>query len=255
VHLTAARDNDPKSLLHNAIEYWKAYKTMNDSIVDKYWRGLLVQSSTCQRCNDHSSSFQVSDITTLGIPDENQNLESMLADYTALEIPEGFKCEACGVVGRERKLSFARFPDRFAVAFQRFQRDFKTATVSKIGHRISFPIRDLDLTPYWLGPRDRAIDNDDAAAAVSREDRHFRGPFTYDCYAVICHIGSSLVSGHYIAYVKDQKSADPTDWIKYNDSRVTRVKVGTRGKDDNLEYMYGVGDQQAYMVFYKRQGA
>lgn len=255
VNLTTVKDNDPKSLLHNAIEFWNTYSTKNDSIVDKYWRGLLVQGSGCKKCGHHTMNFQVSDLTTLGISSPNQTLESMLAEYTATEIPEGFRCYSCGSEGRERRLTFARMPDRFAVAFQRFHRDLSTSTTSKVGHRVVFPIQDLDLTPYFIGAGDQTIEGDDAAATIAREDRHFRGPFKYDCYAVMCHIGSDLGSGHYIAYVNDETSADPTDWIKFNDSRVTRVKVGTGGRGDELEKMYKDGNQQAYMVFYKRKSA
>jgi ubiquitin carboxyl-terminal hydrolase 8 len=198
-------------------------------------------------------AFQVSDLTTLGIPQTNRDLGSMLAEYTAVETPEDYRCEVCKSQGRQRKLSFARMPDRFAIAFQRFQRDYRTSTTSKISHRVTFPTQNLDLSPYWIGPQDRFINGDPEAANMAREDRHFKGPFLYDCYAVICHIGSDLSGGHYIAYVRDESSNDPTDWFKFDDSRVDKVKVGSTEPRDELEKMYKSGNQQAYMVFYKRK--
>ena len=59
----------------------------------------------------------------------------------------------------------------------------------------------------------------------------------FELYAVICHIGPSSMSGHFIAYCKNRMDKK---WYKYNDSFVTLCK-------DPYEYTQGM----AYILFYQ----
>ena len=199
-------------------------------------------------------SFQLSDMTVLGIPDRTNTLEAMLRSYTEADHPIDYSCQECRQPGRYRQLLFARMPDRLAFTFQRFRSTGPRS--QKNAARVSFPTHNLDMSPYWIEPKDRTINSaeDGEVARIASSDRHFQGPFLYDCYAVICHVGSTLTAGHYISYVRDESSADPTDWIKFDDACVTPIKVGSNQKEDYLEKLYHSKTQQAYMVFYKRQG-
>ena len=59
----------------------------------------------------------------------------------------------------------------------------------------------------------------------------------FELYAVICHIGPSSMSGHFIAYCKNKIDKK---WYKYNDSMVTLC-------EKNDEYKIGM----PYILFYQ----
>ncbi|OIW25011.1 cysteine proteinase [Coniochaeta ligniaria NRRL 30616] len=247
-------DNDHRSLLHNAVRYWQRYTAKHDSIVTKYWRCLITYLTTCPECVHRTTNFQVFDVLPCSMG-RRLTLDDSLKDYTRVFNPDSFFCPKCKDEGRgkiklRRQPILCRLPDRLAFQIGRFDgSDPPKKNVS----RFSFPIRGLDMEPYWIPPNERSFPKEGKADAdTAGTDPRFCPPFKYDCYAVICHIGKTLKHGHYIAYVRDQRSSDPTDWLKFNDTVVTPVKVGSGGADDIMEELYRKGDQQAYLLFYQR---
>ena len=63
------------------------------------------------------------------------------------------------------------------------------------------------------------------------------GPTVYGLYAVICHIGPSSMSGHFIAYCRNRLN---NKWYQYNDSLVNEC---------TKKYQYN--DGMPYILFYK----
>ena len=90
---------------------------------------------------------------------------------------------------------------------------------SKVDDTVSFPVENLDLTKYILGPMDP-----DA-------------PPVYRLIGVSEHIGPTANSGHYTATVRN--SID-NQWYRFNDSNV--------GRTSGEAAMTG----GAYMLFYQR---
>lgn len=82
---------------------------------------------------------------------------------------------------------------------------------------VDYPIKDLDLSDFVLGPKE-----------VSAQ---------YDLFAVSIHFGS-LGGGHYIAYAKNKKDKQ---WYKYDDSMVSKIEESK------------VKTQSAYVLFYIRK--
>ena len=59
------------------------------------------------------------------------------------------------------------------------------------------------------------------------EEGHLAAPShtKYRLKAVIIHLGKSVHSGHYVAYIRDEKG-----WVLFNDERVTLSKEPVLGK-------------------------
>jgi len=242
------KDYTPKdgTIIQNAMSYWRDYSTSSASIVDKYFRGLEVFISVCQKasCRQVLHQFQPCDVWILNLagasPDYSVTLDKLLEIHQKPEYFPDLACETCKSPGRTRQAKFARLPDRLAFCLNRFNE-----RSNKIHTKVRFPIRDLDLTRYCAEP-----DPD----CASTEDIHFAGRMRYDCYAVTVHVGSGINGGHYYSYVQDEQSRDPTDWFRCNDEAVDRVKIGSSSSGDLTEAMYQSGNTSAYMVYYRRQG-
>ena len=82
---------------------------------------------------------------------------------------------------------------------------------------VDFPLYDLDLRRYIIGP-----DKNNAL---------------YDIYGIIYHLGNGINTGHYIAVCKNNN-----DWICYND-----INVKIFYDEKNLI------DKSAYLLFYKKK--
>ncbi|RKU44868.1 ubiquitin-specific protease doa4 [Coniochaeta pulveracea] len=255
----AIKDNDPRSLLHNAVKYWEKHTTMHDSLITKYFEGLMATTGHCLNCRNRTVNFESFNILDLIIPLEevkDLRLEALLRERFKTETLEDYKCEACGTKpGRaQRQPCFARLPDRLIVSFQRG--DGFSEEQIKDNRKITFPFRNLNLTKYFIPPGDeRRIESADAETLA--RDNHYNESFVYDCYAVVCHLGETLKSGHYIAYTRDDSSNDPTDWIKYNDHEAHKIKVTESGRPDDCAgeiYQNKKVKGTAYLVFYERRG-
>lgn len=259
--LTEISDDDAQSLslFHNSIRWWHMYATKHESIVTKYWRGMETNITVCRRCRNRSLACQSSDITPLPIVPGRETLYASLQHFVLPEAVSPYTCvgqcekSGWGRSEADRTMYFSRLPDRLTFQIGRGFMNETTFQAAKNTSRFTFPLRDLDMEPYFIPVDERRIDRADAPVAEAADtDHHFRPPFKYDCYAVICHIGATLRSGHYVAYVRDPESADPTDWIKFNDTVVTRVRVGS-SLPDETEKLFGDRNQQAYILFYQRK--
>lgn len=68
-------------------------------------------------------------------------------------------------------------------------------------------------------------------------------PFSYDCYGVLRHLGSSGDGGHYISLVKDQGRGC---WRKFDDERHYDFEPSQLSARDRLQ------NSEAYILFFQR---
>ena len=119
-----------------------------------------------------------------------------------------------------KKMDIYKPSNYLIIQFKRFKIKSNTPIISfflnkKIDSFIDFPIKDLDLRNYVIGPeKNEAI---------------------YDLYGIIEHSGG-LSMGHYTAVCKNSNT-----WINYNDGIISIRK----DKD--------VVTKNAYILFYKRK--
>lgn len=127
-----------------------------------------------------------------------------------------YSCEKCKKLRNGLKYSRVTvLPDTLCIHLKRFRHEF--AFSSKISSKVTFPLVDLDMSP-WLHKD-----------CVSRE-------CLYDLTGVICHHGTAG-GGHYTAYALNNIT---NDWYEFDDSYVVQVDPAT------------VLAAEAYVLFYRR---
>ncbi|KAJ6160900.1 hypothetical protein N7470_004296 [Penicillium chermesinum] len=154
---------------------------------------------------------------------------------------EVWKCPYCKCKRMATKrIMITRAPQILVVHFKRFSAS-KTQSARKIHTPIEFPLHGLLLDEFVISYPNPPSAPDAAAPAPSIGATE--PPFTYDSFAVLRHIGSSMGSGHYISLIRD---AQRQCWRKFDDDRVTDFDPRSLRGRDRLQ------NDQAYIVFYER---
>jgi ubiquitin C-terminal hydrolase len=144
-----------------------------------------------------------------------------------------WSCPDCDGKGNATKqMSITQLPPILTMHFKRFEHTGgPLARARKLETFVSFPLDDLDMTPYLFS---RVVLEQLGVRRFERPEQV--GQFRYDAFAIICHRGT-FQGGHYVAYVrcKDNK------WYLADDAYITEVPVDV------------VQNSQAYMVLYSLQ--
>ncbi len=129
----------------------------------------------------------------------------------------------------------SRLPDYLCLFLGRFEGGVSDG-MNRNNALVTFPEKNIDLTRFFCPP-DIFPDRE--------KDHEHRGPFLYDVYGVVQHIGN-LNSGHYFAIAKSPDLPNNPNgagsWHKYNDRRVTPSSFQE------------TQSERTYLVFLKRQG-
>lgn len=157
-----------------------------------------------------------------------------------LQSGEEWRCPKCKSKkrGATKQITLTRAPDTLVVHFKRFSAG-RRESARKIRTRIKFPLTNLDIGKFMLEePSDAELSKRNI-----KPERQMLGPYLYNAYAVIFHIGQSVGSGHYIAYVKDRSRGL---WRRFNDSQIDDYSE----QDPNLINQFQ--GESPYIVFYER---
>ena len=111
-----------------------------------------------------------------------------------------------------KKISFWSFPDILVIDLKRFN-----ARNQKNQILVTFPIDNLDLSPYVVGYK--------------------KSSYIYDLYGVCNHSGG-VMGGHYTSYVKNANGK----WYHFNDTSVSELRSGD-----------AVVSPKAYCLFYRKK--
>ncbi|SPJ88828.1 related to ubiquitin carboxyl-terminal hydrolase [Fusarium torulosum] len=243
-------DTTRQSLLRAAVEVWNNYIECNQSIIDRFWRGLELSTVKCSECETRTYRYTMFETFPVSVDiGRGMTLTEVLDGYTAPSLFNGFECDHCRHKTQAQQIiSFARLPDLLCISFRRFHYIQAEHDVVKSTATVKWDLNHIDLTRYFL-PRS-AQD----ASEADLMDSGFTGRFHYETYAVIVHSGSRVNNGHYLAYVRDSSSHDPYAWHCCNDTQVTKVRIGTGDRDDAQEEVFKSGrDRVPYMVFLRRK--
>jgi ubiquitin carboxyl-terminal hydrolase 8 len=134
-----------------------------------------------------------------------------------------------------KKTWISRLPNYLIIQITRYRFSPTGGRNVKLHTKVNYPLTEMDMTPYFIPT--------DGFPTPSRLDRGLQGPFKYDCYGVVQHLGDTVNSGHYWANVNHFVNGKPSpQWYEINDTAVTKSDVRK------------VNPSLAYLLFYKRQG-
>ncbi|CAH1957542.1 unnamed protein product [Acanthoscelides obtectus] len=177
-------------------------------IIDKIYTGSLQSDVVCQKCNVVSTkidplwdfSLDLGPVTLGG--KQPTSLYAVLEQFTRAELLS-YMCSSCGTSQESTKqLTMKTLPIVINFHLKRFQHSEEIK--KKISTVISFPEM-LDMTPFM---------------SSSSTENPYPQDNRYSLFAVINHVGTSIMSGHYTAYVRHHRDI----WYKCNDEIITRAK-------------------------------
>ncbi|VDK85593.1 unnamed protein product [Litomosoides sigmodontis] len=132
-----------------------------------------------------------------------------------------YSCEKCAKLRNSVKIcKIINPPEILCIHLKRFRNELSYSV--KMRNMVTFPIHDLDLTPFM---------------ANFEENKE---PVLYDLVAFITHYGSNAESGHYVAYCKNEMD---DNWYEFDDTVVTQLEIAD------------ILSKEAYVLFYQRQSS
>ncbi|KAJ5129686.1 uncharacterized protein N7515_005725 [Penicillium bovifimosum] len=222
---------------------WDRYSHREESFISSLFAGQHASRLRCTTCKQTSTTYEAFYSISVEIPPTGAgDIYQCLRSYCQEEMLSGdevWKCPYCKCKRMATKqIIITRAPQILVVHFKRFSAS-KTQSARKIHTPIDFPLHGLRMDdfviPYPLPPPPEPGVAPMTGATVP--------PFTYDAFAVLRHIGSSMGSGHYISLVRDPERQC---WRKFDDERATDFQPRNLRERDRLQ------NEQAYIVFYER---
>jgi len=209
-------------------EFIKQYSSMNNNIISNLFFSLIEYKTTCQGCNISKYNFQVSfslefilekiyngkysNINTY-LNNKKLSLDECFANYNEINYFNGENAMYCDFCKTQKNATYINtiysLPPILIIILNR-------------GKGNSFEC-DVDF-PLQIN--------------VQKYVQYSKSNFNYSLIGVISHLGSSDMSGHFIAYCKHRITKE---WHCYNDATVIRC-------DDQMnDYKKGV----PYILFYE----
>jgi ubiquitin carboxyl-terminal hydrolase 8 len=235
---------------------WNRYQHRDMSLIGSLFAGQHASQLTCQTCGFTSTTYEAFWSISVEIPhDRPADLRDCLRSYCSSERLSGDEVWRCTRCKKEReatkKITITRAPDTLVVHFKRFSAS-RTQMARKIRTPIHFPITGLDLGPFVEPPISAEQEayvmghaQDATAQLVGlKTDPAMNGPYVYNAYAVIWHIGQTLGSGHYIAMVRDKSRGC---WRQFNDDKIIDFSPEKVSFENRLQ------NEKAYIIFYERE--
>lgn len=242
------RERMPKLVVSR--EEWSRYLHRESSYLTSLFGGQHASRLKCTTCNFTSTTYEAFYSLSVEIPRASKSsIYDCLKSYCAEEMLAGdevWKCPRCNKQREARKkITLTRMPQFLVIHFKRF-RAGKGESAKKVCTQIEFPLENFKVDPYVLSPPDAteasAIAHDYGTAAL-KTDVSTTPPYTYEAYAVMRHIGTTLTSGHYTCLARDRAKGC---WRHYNDTAIGDFDPEKLATKDRLQ------NEMAYIVFYQR---
>ncbi|KAJ8975315.1 hypothetical protein NQ317_000494 [Molorchus minor] len=190
--------------------------SVTQTVVQQSFGGRTITVSRCGECATKSERADNFRELQLSFPNhsDNQSVQTLLDYYLQPEKLSGdnqYHCDICGrLTDGERITRIVEAPPRLILTLKHFRYDPASQQRTKLLQRVKL---------------DRQVHLD---------------KYQYELYAAVVHCGSSVDSGHYYTYAKDEE-----DWYKFNDCSVIKTTSDELCKLKPPE--------TPYILFYARQ--
>lgn len=227
---------------------WDRYCHREESFISSLFAGQHASRLRCTTCKRTSTTYEAFYSISVEIPPSGTgDIYQCLRSYCQEEMLSGDEVWKCPYCKCERvatkQIIITRAPQILVIHFKRFSAS-KTQSARKIHTPIDFPLYGLRMDDFVIPyPPATASNGDSVQSSPASLLSPTTPPFTYDAYAVLRHLGSSLSGGHYVSLVRD---AQRQCWRKFDDERVTDFNPRDLRFSDRLQ------NEQAYIVFYER---
>ncbi|KAL1970021.1 hypothetical protein VTN77DRAFT_6426 [Rasamsonia byssochlamydoides] len=226
---------------------WDRYCHREESFISSLFAGQHASRLRCTTCKRTSTTYEAFYSISVEIPPSGTgDIYQCLRSYCQEEMLSGDEVWKCPYCKCERvatkQIIITRCPQILVIHFKRFSAS-KTQSARKIHTPIDFPLYGLRMDSFVIPYPPASSNGDSAQASPQSSLSPTVPPFTYDAYAVLRHLGSSLSSGHYVSLIRD---AQRQCWRKFDDERVTDFNPRDLRFSDRLQ------NEQAYIVFYER---
>ena len=226
---------------------WQRYSHREKSYISDLFAGQHASKLRCTTCRNTSTTYEAFYSISVEIPRHDRKkgwtIDDCLDSYCQEEMLSGdevWKCPYCKCEREATKqITITRAPQFLVIHFKRFE--MRKGDAKKVHTPINFPLFNFHLGEYMVRPD--ASTNRQAEDVV---DTATTGPFIYDAYAVMRHIGSSGNGGHYVSLVRD---AARSSWRKFDDEKVVDIDPTKLKPSQRLQ------NEEAYLVFYGRAAA
>ncbi|KAK9362435.1 hypothetical protein V1504DRAFT_431785 [Lipomyces starkeyi] len=213
---------------------WERYMKSDNSAIVHMFQGQYQSRLTCTICRFTSTTYNPFSFLSLPLaPGKNVTLEQCFDLFVAEEVldhDDAWHCPQCKQQRKATKaLRISRLPVILIIHLKRFKVSGRWS--NKLENFVNFPLKGLDLTPYW--PNYRSEDKVWLDKFPQSADQ--QPPFHYNLYGVVNHYGS-VRGGHYTAFVHKNNKG----WLIFDDSRVAICPPER------------VVSKDAYVLFYER---
>ncbi|XP_063170545.1 ubiquitin carboxyl-terminal hydrolase 8 isoform X2 [Candoia aspera] len=210
-------NNDHLDDLKAADLAWHKHKQLNESIIVALFQGQFKSTVQCLTCHKKSRTFEAFMYLSLPLASTSkctlQECLRLFSKEEKLTDNNRFYCSHCKTRRDSlKKIEIWKLPPVLLVHLKRFSYDGRWK--QKLQTSVDFPLENLDLSQYVIGPR----------STLKK----------YNLFAVSNHYGG-LDGGHYTAYCKN---AAKQRWYKFDDHEVSDISSSS------------VKSSAAYILFY-----
>lgn len=196
---------------------WSKHKLLNESIIVALFQGQFKSTVQCMSCQHKSRTFETFMYLTLEMSSSSkcslQDCLKLFSKEERLTDSNRFYCRHCKTHRDAiKKMQIWKVPPILLVHLKRFKYDGRWR--EKLQTLVDFPLDNLDLTQYVIGPKHNLK--------------------KYNLYAVSNHYGG-MDGGHYTAYCKNPVKQR---WFKFDDHEVSDISASS------------VRSAAAYIFFY-----
>lgn len=249
-----------------ALIEWGRYQHRDHSFMTSLFAGQHASRLRCLTCNGTSTTYEAFYSISIEIPKQGVgDIYRCLESYTMeerLAPGELWRCPYCKCErDATKRIILTRLPHFLVIHFKRFSAS-KTERARKIHTPIEFPLHGLTMDRFVAYDKKKphlvngsssgsnhSLSNGSSHgsdASTTGPDPAVTPPFSYDCYAVLRHLGNSGDGGHYVSLVKDSGRGC---WRKFDDEKHYDFEPTQLNSRDRLQ------NGEAYILFFQRGAA